>query len=190
MKKKILLLGCALVLAVGVAATVLHNVPAARPEPESTPISRKIGSPGTVMIKVMQGMGYVNQSCGLPLGLTWAEAPERTCKEGVSLSFTGLAVDEAEGTVTVNLLMENEQEEQGDYPFYLDYYSDGKWYTIYSFEQERILSGAVIPPMVRVFEPGSTEITMTFPKEAFKNPGEYRVAKSHAYCTFELTLNL
>ena len=115
MKKKtkvLLLLSCALVLVVGgVAAVALRQQPAAPPGPEPTP--RKIGEVRIVTIKVMHGINAVYTSCGLPLGLAWVEAPERTSTEGVSLSFTGLDVDETEGTVTLNLLLENEQRAGG-----------------------------------------------------------------------------
>lgn len=190
MKKKtkvLLLLSCALVLVVGaVAAVALRQQPAAPPGPEPTP--RKIGAPGTVMIKVMQGVGAVNRSCGLPLGLAWVEAPERTSTEGVSLSFTGLDVDETEGTVTLNLLLENEQEVHNILPMDLDYRSEGRWYTVYSVERRNALSGAVIPGMGHVYEPGSTPLTLEVPKEAFKNRGQYRmVLGPTAYCTFEVT---
>ena len=192
MKKKtkvILLLSCALVLVVGgVAAVALRQQPAAPPGPEPTP--RKIGAPGTVMIKVMQGVGAVNRSCGLPLGLAWVEAPERTSTEGVSLSFTGLDVDETEGTVTLNLLLENEGWLDDSFecsPKELDYLSDGKWYTVYSFERMELLAG-YITPLAIAYEPGSTPLKLDFPKEAFKNRGQYRmVLGPTAYCTFEVT---
>lgn len=212
MKKKakiLLLLSCALVLAVGaVVGVALRQQPTAPPEPEPTP--RKIGQPGSVMIKVMQGVSEVNRNCGIPLGLTWEKAPQRTDKKLTALTFTGLDVDEEEGMVEVHLLMEVENPFATGHKMYpeLDYFFEGEWYSVYSDYKRDILIGVVEPQYTWQHEPGTYEDTYLVPKKAFERQGQYRLSLIddctmdgsaiiaggipivYGSCTFELILDL
>lgn len=155
MKKKtkvLLLLSCALVLAVGGVVVALHIV-----------------SP--------------------PPGVVWEPAPERTNKEGVTLTFSGLDVDNEADLIVLHCVLTNDSDLNigNGFDVAVDYSLNGEWFTTYDSTK----TGGFEPLPMIIQEAGTREKLISIPKKAFQHTGEYRIVLiGFVACEFEILLDL
>jgi hypothetical protein len=124
-----------------------------------------------------------------PPGVVWEQAPNRANQRGVTLTFSGMDIDDEADLVVLHCVLTNDNDLNigNGFDVAVDYLMDGEWFTTY--DSTKIVGVEPLPMVIR--EAGTREVNFTIPKDAFKHIGIYRLSVIEVgMCEFDVLFEL